>query len=68
MKRVKERTWLDRNAVDYAGRWVALHNDTLLSHGANAREVLEKAWSQGVEAPYLIHIPPAEVELPFGGW
>lgn len=66
--RAKERIWLDRNGVDYAGQWVALHNDTLLSHGANASEVLEKAWSQGVEAPFLIHVPPAEPEIPFGGW
>ena len=68
MVRVKERTWLDRNGVDYAGQWVALQNDTLLSHGANAIEVQEKAWSRGVEAPFLIHIPPAEPELPLGGW
>ena len=66
--RAKERTWLESHAGEYAGEWIALHEDTLLSHGANASEVLERAWSQGVEAPLLLHVPPAEPELAFGGW
>ena len=66
--RARERSWLDCHAIDYAGQWVALHEDILLSHGANASEVLEQAWNQGVEAPFLIHIPSTEPDLPFGGW
>ena len=66
--RAKEHLWLDANSTRYQGQWVALHNETLLSYGSNAREVLENAWSQGVEAPSLIHIPLAGPDLPFGGW
>lgn len=66
--RAKERTWLDCHAREYAGQWVAVHEDLLLSHGENATEVLEQAWSQGVETPFLIHVPPVERDLPFGGW
>ena len=66
--RTKEHTWLEGHAAEYAGQWVALHEDALLSHGENASEVLERAWSQGVEVPLLIHVPPAEPELAFGGW
>ena len=66
--RAKERTWLDRHAMDYSGQWVALHEDALLSHGSDASEVLQQAWNRGVEVPFLIHVPPAEPELPFGGW
>lgn len=67
-ERAKERSWLDIHAVEYAGQWVALHEDILLSHGIHSKEVLEMAWSQGVEVPYLIHVPSCEPKLPFGGW
>ena len=66
--RVQELGWLALHAIEYADQWVALHEDKLLSHGSNGAEVLERAWKQGVEVPYLIHVPPEEPELPFGGW
>ena len=66
--RARERSWLDLHAIEYADQWVALHEDKLLSHGSNGAEVLEQAWKQGVDVPFLIHVPPVEPELPFAGW
>ena len=63
----KEIKWLAEHRHEYAGQWVALDGDKLLSHGHNAREVFEAARSTGVKLPLFVHIEPAD-ELPFGGW
>jgi hypothetical protein len=55
------------NAARYAGKWVAIEGDRLVSHGENARAVLQQAWAEGVQHPLLIQIPK-EPPLPFGGW
>ena len=65
--REHEQEWLRAHAGEFAGHWVALDGDRLLSHGENGREVLEQAWRQGVEEPLVVRIPN-EPELPFGGW
>jgi hypothetical protein len=63
----KEMRWLAEHRSEYAGQWVALDGDRLLSHGTNAREVFEAARQSGVVLPLFVHIEPAD-ELPFGGW
>ena len=68
INRTRESNWLELHAIEYADQWVALHEDKLLSYGPNGVEVLERAWSQGVKTPFLIHVPPVEPELPFAGW
>jgi len=63
----KEMQWLVEHRHEYAGQWVALDGDKLLSHGADAHEVFEAARRTGVKLPLFVHIEPAD-ELPFGGW
>lgn len=62
-----EMQWVAEHGKEYAGQWVALDRDRLLSHGTNAREVFAIARNSGVEAPFFAHLE-AEDELPFGGW
>ena len=65
--RQREREWLHLNGPRYAGEWVAIEGDQLVSHGENAKAVLQQAWTAGVQHPLLMHIPK-EPPLPFGGW
>jgi len=65
--REREQEWLRLNGPRYAGQWVAIEGDKLVSHGANAKAVLQQARAAGVQQPLLMHIPK-ETPLPFGGW
>jgi predicted DNA-binding antitoxin AbrB/MazE fold protein len=65
--RIKEMRWIGLHAKEYAGEYVALDGDRLLSHGKDHREVLRQAHAQGVERPLIHYSPPAD-EPPFGGW
>jgi predicted DNA-binding antitoxin AbrB/MazE fold protein len=65
--RVPEQEWLRLNGPGYAGQWVAVEGDQLVSHGDNAKVVLQQARAQGVQHPLLMQIPK-EPPLPFGGW
>jgi predicted DNA-binding antitoxin AbrB/MazE fold protein len=65
--REREQQWLRTHGAGHAGDWVALDGDRLVAHGKNGREVLEQAWSDGIQEPLVIRIPD-EPELPFGGW
>jgi hypothetical protein len=62
-----ESKWLKEHRAEYAGQWVALDGDRLVSHGEDGRKVYAEAQAAGVEMPYLVHIEPADA-LPFGGW
>jgi|KBSSwiStaDraftv2_1062776.scaffolds.fasta_scaffold1592653_2 hypothetical protein len=66
-ERAAEQEWLKRHSVEYAGSWVALEGERMVSCGASARQVLESAKSHGIEQPLVVHVP-SESELPFGGW
>lgn len=63
----REMQWLAEHRSEYAGQWVALDGDRLLSHGTNAREVFETARKSGIKLPLFVHIESPD-ELPFGGW
>ena len=65
--RHREREWLHLNGPRYAGLWVAIEGDKLVSHGESARAVLQQARAEGVPHPLLMQIPK-EPPLPFGGW
>jgi predicted DNA-binding antitoxin AbrB/MazE fold protein len=65
--RHREREWLHLNGPRYAGLWVAIEGDKLVSHGADAKAVLQEARAAGVQHPLLMQIPK-EPPLPFGGW
>ena len=66
-----ERKWLVENREKYAGQWVALIGDTLLSHGADAKEVYREAGRKAAEFGEtipLVVLLDKEPGLPFGGW
>jgi predicted DNA-binding antitoxin AbrB/MazE fold protein len=65
--REREQEWLRLNGPRYAGQWVAIEGDQLVSHGENAKVVLQQARAEGDQHPLLMHIPK-ESPLPFGGW
>jgi hypothetical protein len=62
----KSVKWLSENREKYAGQWVALDGDRLISHGTNGKEVHAAAVAAGVVVPILEHI--VEEKYPFGGW
>ena len=62
-----ESTWVERNRDKYLGQWVALEGETLVAHGANAREVYLAARQAGITGPYIVHITP-KVAAYIGGW
>jgi predicted DNA-binding antitoxin AbrB/MazE fold protein len=62
-----EMRWLSQHRHEYAGQYVALDEDRLISHGLDGREVYRQAQAAGVKHPFMAHIEPADA-LPFGGW
>lgn len=65
--RTREMQWLEEHRDEYAGQWVALDGDRLLSHGPQAREVFAAARRAGVERPLVVQVESRDA-LPFGGW
>ena len=63
----RELRWLAEHRDEFAGQWVALDGDRLLSHGTNAQEVYEAARKSGVELPLMVQVESSD-EPPFGGW
>ena len=66
-QRRQEQQWLLDHAAEYAGQWVALSGDCLLSHGVDGRQVLSEARRAGVVVPFVVRVESPS-ELPFGGW
>jgi len=62
-----EMQWLSQHRHEYAGQYVALDEDRLVSHGFDGREVYRQAQDAGVKHPFMAHIEPADA-LPFLGW
>ena len=66
--RALEIAWLEQNREAYAGRWIALREDTLIAAGCDALEVYQTAKAKGTECPFVVHVA-VEDELPFvAGW
>jgi predicted DNA-binding antitoxin AbrB/MazE fold protein len=65
--RYPEQKWLAAHQLEYAGQWVALEGDVLLSHGPDALAVREEARRKGVDLPLMVHIPK-EPNQPSAGW
>lgn len=63
----REMQWLNEHRAEYAGQWVALDGDHLISHSDNAREVFAAAELAGVRLPLVVRVESPD-ELPFGGW
>jgi predicted DNA-binding antitoxin AbrB/MazE fold protein len=62
-----EMRWLSEHRHEYAGQYVALDEDRLVSQGLDGREVYRQAQAAGVKHPFMAHIEPADA-LPFLGW
>lgn len=65
--RRREYEWLRQHQVEYAGQYVALQGDQLISHADNLRELYRLARAAGCAAPFIIRVEAPD-ELPFGGW
>lgn len=63
----RELRWIEEHHAEYAGQWVAVRGDRLLSSGSDGREVYEAARAAGDERPFVTRVEPIG-ELPFAGW
>lgn len=63
----RELQWIEKHRSEYAGQWVAVRGDRLLSSGPDGRAVYEAARAAGDESPFVTRVAPAD-ELPFAGW
>jgi hypothetical protein len=59
--------WLKENREKYAGKYVALNENTLVGEGTTLREAREKAKEKGFQNPFLTFVY-SENDVPFGGW
>jgi hypothetical protein len=65
--RKREMQWISQHQAEYAGQYVALDGDRLLSHGFDPHAVADAAKAVGVEHPLLARMDAAEDEH-FAGW
>ncbi len=54
--RSRELKWIKERRKEYAGQWIALDGDRLISHGTSSREVIAAARQSGVESPFITHL------------
>lgn len=66
-RREREMRWLSEHEAEYAGEWLALDGDRLLSHGTDPRKVYAEARAAGVEVPFVVFAEKAD-EFQWGGW
>ncbi|MBX9599366.1 MAG: hypothetical protein K2X35_00120 [Bryobacteraceae bacterium] len=64
--RAAELKWVRENAATYAGQWVALDGDRVVSLGPDARTVYEEARKHIDGIPFVVHLKADH--LPFAGW
>lgn len=65
--RSDEQAWLRQHGNEYLDEWVVLEGDRLVSHGPDAKAVIEEARAAGITRPFLIQVTGPD-ELPWGGW
>lgn len=63
----RELLWIEEPRREYAGQWVAVRGDRLLSSRPDGREVYRAARAGGDERPFVNRVEPAD-NLPFAGW
>lgn len=56
----KEYQWIETHREEYAGQWVALKGDQLISHGPHGVAVMEAARNAGHPDAFFKLILPAE--------
>jgi Family of unknown function (DUF5678) len=65
--RTKEHEWLHMHSDEYAGQWVALSGDRLISHGYALKEVMEKVEQEGITNALVVRAEASDA-LPFAGF
>jgi len=63
----RELRWIEEHRAEYAGQWVAVRGNRLLSSGTDGREVYKAARAAGDERPFVTRVE-SPGELPFAGW
>ncbi len=64
--REREMGWLSQHEAEYAGQWLALDGDRLVSYGTDPHKVFAEAQAQGVADPFMAFAEPDEPTM--GGW
>ena len=65
--RSREMAWIAQHREEYAGQWVALDGDRLIAYGDDPLSFKEKVRSEGIDRPFIVHIPK-ETGPSMGGW
>ncbi|MGH9765804.1 MAG: DUF5678 domain-containing protein [Blastocatellia bacterium] len=65
--RSREMRWIKEHRAKYAGQWVALDGDQLLSHGTDAHQVFADA-RRLATSPFFAHLDPENEAHFIGGW
>jgi hypothetical protein len=65
--RLRELRWLASHGPEYAGLWVALEGDHVISSSADPKAVFAAVRERRITRPFVVHLEP-ENALPFGGW
>jgi hypothetical protein len=63
-----EMNWIKVNRAKYAGQWVVVDGDRLISANVDGHKAFAAAKAAGIDVPFLVHVLPEE-PLPFvPGW
>jgi len=57
--------WIEEHRDEYAGQYVTLNGEQLISHGPDGRQVLAEARKAGIKIPFIARIE-SDDEPPFG--
>ena len=66
-QREHEMCWLAEHEAEYAGQWLALDGDQLLSQGTDPHQVRAAARAQGVASPFVVFAENPD-EFYSGAW
>ncbi len=66
--RAKEWAWLAQHGDKYAGQWVALDGDNLLSHGLDLKEVMAQVEKTGVNDALVVRAEASDTPPYIGFW
>lgn len=66
--RQSEMNWIKVNRAKYAGQWVVVDGNELISANVDGHKAFVAAKAAGIDVPFLVHVLPEE-SLPFvPGW
>ena len=65
--RSREMAWIAAHQEEYAGQWVFLDGDRLVAYGHDPLPFKEIARAEGIETPFIVHMPK-ETGPSMGGW